>query len=146
MRAVVTRVSSASVDVKCERVGAIGQGLLILLGVAPTDGAGEVDWLAAKVSELRIFGDDQGRMNRSLLEVGGEALVVSQFTLYGDPRRGRRPSYTGAAPPELAEPLYEAFARALRARGVGVATGRFGAMMEVASVNQGPLTLIVDTP
>ncbi len=147
MRAVVQRVSSASVRVDGEIVGEIGRGVLVLLGVAPTDGAPEVAWLAAKVAGLRIFPDGEGRMDRSLAEEGLEALVVSQFTLYGDCRRGRRPSFTGAAHPSVAEPLYEAFAGALAQAGAGrVAKGRFGADMAVALVNDGPVTLILDTP
>jgi D-tyrosyl-tRNA(Tyr) deacylase len=128
-------------------VGSIGAGLLVLLGVAPTDGEAEVAWLADKLVNLRIFRDEADKMNRSVLDVDGEALVVSQFTLYGDTRKGRRPSFVGAAGPELAEPLYERFCDALRAAGVrAVARGRFGADMDVALVNQGPVTLVVDTP
>jgi D-tyrosyl-tRNA(Tyr) deacylase len=147
MRAVIQRVSRASVTVGDEVVGAIGPGLLVLLGVAPGDSEQDGRWLAAKLAALRIFPDEQDKMNLSLLESGGEALVVSQFTLYGDARKGRRPSFVSAAPPELAEPLYERFCDALAAAGVRhVARGRFGASMEVALVNHGPVTLILDTP
>lgn len=147
MRAVVQRVSRASVSVDDEVVGAIGPGLLVLLGVAPGDGEAEVAWLADKLAGLRIFPDDDGKMNRSLADMGGEALVVSQFTLYGDTRKGRRPSFVGAAPPEVAEPLYARFCDAMAAAGARhVARGRFGAHMEVALVNDGPVTLIVDSP
>ncbi|MBX2802123.1 MAG: D-tyrosyl-tRNA(Tyr) deacylase [Myxococcales bacterium] len=145
MRAVVQRVQHARVVVDGDTVGEIGAGMLILLGVAPGDGPEQIRWLSNKLSGLRIFEDDDGRMNRSLLDVGGEALVVSQFTLYGDVRKGRRPSFVGAAPPEHAEPTYEAFCDALAAAGVRtVARGRFGAHMEVSLLNDGPVTLIVD--
>jgi D-tyrosyl-tRNA(Tyr) deacylase len=147
MRAVVQRVSSASVTVEGERVGEIDRGLLVLLGVAPTDGPAQVAWLAGKVVHLRIFPDDEGKMNRSVVDVGGGVLVVSQFTLYGDVRKGKRPSFVGAAAPDLAEPLYERFCDAVAAEGVGrVGRGRFGAHMDVALVNDGPVTLILDTP
>lgn len=147
MRAVLQRVSRAAVSVDGAVVGEIGPGLLILLGVAPGDAQDQVTWLARKCAELRIFSDDAGLMNRGLLEVGGEALVVSQFTLFGDTRKGRRPSFVGAAPPILAVPLYEGFARALRELGVvRVETGVFGAHMEVSLVNDGPVTLILETP
>jgi D-tyrosyl-tRNA(Tyr) deacylase len=147
MRAVVQRVTEARVVVAGEVVGSIDGGLLILLGVAPDDGPKQVLWLAEKCARLRIFEDDDGKMNRSLLDVGGAALVVSQFTLYGDCRRGRRPSFVGAARPELAEPLYESFVAALGNLGVGcVQTGRFAADMAVSLTNDGPVTLVVDTP
>jgi D-tyrosyl-tRNA(Tyr) deacylase len=120
--------------------------LLVLLGVAPGDTEAEARWLADKVVGLRIFPDDEGKMNRDVAAAGGGVLVVSQFTLYGDCRKGRRPSFVGAAPPELAEPLYEAFVAAVRANGLPAATGRFGAMMQVELVNDGPVTLLVDTP
>lgn len=145
MRVVLQRVTQARVRIAGEVVGAIGPGLLVLLGVAQEDTAAQVGWLADKVCELRIFNDADGKMNRSLLEVGGEALIVSQFTLYGDCSKGRRPSFIAAAPPERAIPLYEAFVEAVKARGVRVATGRFGAMMEVELVNAGPVTLILDS-
>ena len=147
MRAVIQRVTEARVTVEGEVVGEIGPGLLVLLGVAPDDTEKESRWLAAKLASLRIFPDDEQKMNRSVVERGGEVLVVSQFTLYGDTRKGRRPSFVGAAHPSLAEPLYEHFCEALRAEGVRrVATGRFGATMAVGLVNDGPVTLIVDTP
>jgi D-tyrosyl-tRNA(Tyr) deacylase len=144
MRAVVQRVSSAQVRVKGEVVGKTGKGLLILLGVAPTDTDGEADWMAEKCAGLRIFEDDEGKMNRSLQEVGGEALVISQFTLFGDCRKGKRPSFVGAAPPEVAEKLYEKFVAALRNRGIRTETGIFAARMEVELTNYGPVTLIID--
>lgn len=147
MRAVVQRVSQASVTVDEAVVGQIGAGLLILLGVGPSDTETEVRWLASKLVHLRIFEDEDGKMNRSLLDVAGEALVVSQFTLFGDVRAGRRPSFVGAAPPDLARPLYERFCDVLQTEGVRtVARGRFGATMEVSLLNHGPVTLIVDTP
>jgi D-tyrosyl-tRNA(Tyr) deacylase len=146
MRAVLQRVSRASVRVGPELVGEIGPGLLVLLAVAPDDTPERARWLADKVVGLRIFGDAEGKMNLGLLDVGGSALVVSQFTLYGDCRKGRRPSFIASAGPELAVPLYEAFVAAVRAQGVTTATGRFGAMMAVELVNDGPVTLIVDTP
>ena len=145
MRAVLQRVTRASVVVGTEVVGAIEGGLLILLGVAPEDTEDDVRKLADKVVGLRIFADEADKMNRSVADVGGGVLVVSQFTLYADCRKGRRPSFIGAAGPELAVPLYEAFVNAVRALGVPVATGRFGAMMRVELVNDGPVTLILDT-
>lgn len=146
MRALVQRVHRARVDVSGQEVGAIGPGLLVLLGVVGTDGEKEVAWLARKIAHLRIFPDEAGLMNRSLLDAGGAALVVSQFTLYGECRKGNRPSFAAAAHPSLAEPLYERFCALLAAEGVPVATGRFGAMMDVELVNHGPVTLVVDTP
>jgi D-tyrosyl-tRNA(Tyr) deacylase len=147
MRAVIQRVSSASVTVDGAVIGAIEAGVLILLGVGPDDRDSDGAWLAQKIANLRIFRDDQGRMNRSLLEFGGAALVVSQFTLYGDCRKGRRPSFVRAAPPEMAEPLYQSFCVQLQECGLEqVRTGVFGAMMDVALVNDGPITLIIDTP
>lgn len=128
-----------------ETVGAIGPGLVVLAGFHNGDDADTVVWMAEKVANLRIFADDQGRMNRSLLDSGGEALVVSQFTLYGDARKGRRPSFIKAARPEIAVPLYEAFVEALgRLLPDPVQTGRFGAMMDVALVNDGPVTLVIE--
>lgn len=144
MRAVVQRVLSAQVRVKGEVVGRIGKGLLILLGVAPTDTEAEVEWMAEKCAGLRIFEDDEGKMNRSLEEIGGAALVISQFTLFGDCRKGKRPSFIGAAPPELAEALYERFVQALRGRGIITEAGIFAARMEVELTNYGPVTLIID--
>lgn len=145
MRALLQRVSSAEVSVQGDTVGEIGLGLVVLLGVGPDDDAATADALARRVTELRIFRDDEGRTNRSLLDVTGAVLVVSQFTLFADTRRGRRPGFTGAAPPELAEQLYERFAAALRELEVPVATGRFGAEMAVSLVNDGPFTLWLDT-
>jgi D-tyrosyl-tRNA(Tyr) deacylase len=145
MRAVIQRVRRAAVVVTGETVGAIDAGWLVLLGVAPADTPTEAAWLADKVAHLRAFEDDAGKMNRSVLDVGGGVLVVSQFTLYGDTRKGRRPSFTGAAPPAVAEPLYERFAAELRAVGLPVATGRFGADMQVELVNDGPVTFVLDT-
>jgi D-tyrosyl-tRNA(Tyr) deacylase len=145
VRAVVQRVTEASVTVGDETVGAIGVGLLILLGVRGNDTPDDVRYLADKTLNLRVFPDDEGRMNRSLLEMGGSALVVSQFTLLGDARRGRRPSYADAAPPELAESLYLSYCRQLQAHGVTVAMGRFGAQMAVSLVNDGPVTLLLDS-
>lgn len=144
MKAVLQRVSRATVSVEGEIVGAIGPGLCVLLGVAGADGADQASRLAGKVARLRIFEDESGRFDRSLLDVGGEALVVSQFTLLGDTARGNRPSFTDAAPPDRAEPLYEAFCDELRGLGVPVATGRFGARMAVELVNDGPVTLLLE--
>jgi D-tyrosyl-tRNA(Tyr) deacylase len=146
MKAVVQRVSSASVTVDNETVGRILQGLVVLLGVGRGDDSGAADWLAEKIAHLRIFEDEAGKMNRSVLDVGGEVLVVSQFTLFGDCRKGRRPSYQQAADPIPARDLYRAFAAALRQWGLGVETGRFGANMAVSLVNEGPVTLIVESP
>ena len=145
MRAVVQRVRSARVLVDGEPVGAIGRGVLAYVGVAEGDTDAEAAWLADKIAGLRIFASEQRPIDRSLLDVQGAALVVSQFTLLADTRRGRRPSFTGAAPPEVAEPLVDAVAEALRARGVEVATGRFGAMMQVESTNDGPVTIVLDS-
>jgi len=145
MRAVIQRVSRAAVVIGERRVGEIGAGLLVLLGVHRDDTEAHAERLAAKLIELRCFTDEAGKMNRSCRDVDGEMLVVSQFTLYGDCRKGRRPSYTDAAPPEKAVPLYEHFVEELRRLGVRrVATGEFGAMMSVSLVNEGPVTLIVD--
>ena len=145
MRVVLQRVSEASVRIGGETVGAIGPGLVVLAGFHDGDDRDTVAWMAEKVGNLRIFGDEEGRMNRSLLDTGGEALVVSQFTLYGDAHKGRRPSFIKAARPEIAVPLYEAFVEALgRLLPDPVQTGRFGAMMEVALVNDGPVTLLIE--
>ena len=143
MRAVVQRVSEARVTVAGATVGAIGPGLLVLLGVGHEDEAAAVERLAGKIARLRIFEDDAGHMNRSVLDTGGAVLVVSQFTLLADTSKGNRPSFIAAAPPERAEPLYEAFVEALRQVGVEVATGRFGQAMEVALVNSGPVTIVM---
>ena len=145
MRAVLTRVAGASVSVDGAVCGRIGRGFLILLGVAPGDTPETCRKLADKALGLRIFSDEAGKMNRSLADVGGEVLVVSQFTLYGDCRKGRRPSFTGAAGPDVAVPLYEQFLDECRARGFEPAHGEFGAHMEVESINDGPVTLILDT-
>ena len=146
MRVLVQRVSEGSVRVDGETVGAIGRGCVLLVGVGEGDGEAEADKLADKVARLRIFPNDEGRYDRSLLDIGGEALVVSQFTLYGDARKGRRPSFVHAAPPGVAEPLVACFARKLEALGVAkVATGRFGAMMDVLIRNDGPTTLWLDS-
>ena len=147
MRALIQRTKHSSVTVDGEIVGQIGPGLTVLLGVAPGDGLTQVAWLAKKVAHLRIFADDAGKMNRSLVDVGGGALVISQFTLYGDCRKGRRPSFVKAARPELAEPMYERFCDALAVEGVGeVARGVFGGDMKVELLNDGPVTLMIDTP
>jgi D-tyrosyl-tRNA(Tyr) deacylase len=145
MRAVVQRVRNARVQVGDRVVGEIGPGLLVLVGVAAEDGPADVQYVAAKVRELRIFGDDAGRMNRSVEECGGAVLVVSQFTLVGDVRRGRRPSFDAAAPPAVAEALYEDLVRQLRADGLTVATGEFQAQMAVELVNDGPVTILLDS-
>jgi D-aminoacyl-tRNA deacylase len=145
VRALLQRTSGASVRVGGEDVGAIAAGLVVFLGVAPGDDEAVATELARRVAELRIFRDDDGRTNRSLLDAGGGALVVSQFTLYADTRRGRRPGFTGAAPPDQAERLYLRFAEALRALGVEVATGRFGAEMAVTLTNDGPFTIWLDS-
>lgn len=145
MRAVIQRVSQASVEVDGQIVGAIGPGLLVLLGVGQGDAVAEARLLAEKTAQLRIFADHEGRFNRSLTDVGGSALVVSQFTLYADVRKGRRPSFTDAAPPEVAAPLVTAYADALRAQGVAVESGVFGASMRVALVNEGPVTITLDS-
>jgi D-tyrosyl-tRNA(Tyr) deacylase len=145
VRAVVSRVAWARVVADGELTGEIGPGLLVLVGVTHADGEADAAWLAAKVAGLRVFDDDRGVMNRSLAEAGGGALVVSQFTLYGDARRGRRPSYVAAAPPERAAPLVEAVAKALAGAGVPVAGGRFGADMLVESAGDGPVTILLDS-
>lgn len=145
MRAVVQRVREATVSVVEQTVGAVGQGLMVLLGVARGDTSEDALYLAEKTAGLRIFEDDQGKMNRSVEEVGGGILVVSQFTLLGDCRKGRRPGFTEAAPPELADRLYEEYVEALRRRGISVATGVFRAEMQVHLVNDGPVTLLLDS-
>jgi D-aminoacyl-tRNA deacylase len=146
MRAVVQRVATAEVTVNGQTVGRIGPGLVVLLAVAAGDGPDQLAWLSAKLVGLRIFADDEGRMNRAVQEIGGGMLIVSQFTLYGDVRKGKRPSFLGAAPPEQAEQLYVAFCDAVAALGVPVQRGIFGADMAVSLVNDGPVTLVVDTP
>ena len=144
MRVLLQRVTRAAVRVRGEEVSRIGPGLLLLVGVGREDGFGEYDRLAEKVFNLRVFPDEDGRINRSLPDVGGEVLVVPQFTLYGSVRKGRRPSWEGAAPPEIAEDRVEAFARALEARGAPVRRGAFREHMEVELVNDGPVTLWID--
>ena len=144
MRLVIQRVSQASVTVDGRVVGAIGRGYLVLVGVTHDDGVEEADWLARKVAGLRLFEDENGLTNLSLQDVGGEVLVVSQFTLYADARKGRRPSFSKAARPEVAEPLVERFCQTLSAQGLRVAAGVFGAYMQVALVNDGPVTLILE--
>ena len=146
MRALIQRVRSASVQVDGEVVGAIGPGLLVLAGIAADDADEDRDWLARKIVGLRIFDDDAGVMNRSIIEVGGAILAVSQFTLFASTRKGNRPSWSGAAPPEIAKPKFDDFVAALtRERGQAVATGQFGAMMQVALVNDGPVTIWLDS-
>ena len=145
MKVVLQRVTSASVTVEREKISEIEKGLLLLVGVATGDGEAEADWLARKVAGLRIMADDEGKMNRSVLEAGGEVLAVSQFTLLGDSRKGRRPSFVEAAPPEVAEPLFDLFCEKLRGAGVRcVRKGRFGAMMVVSLVNDGPVTMLLE--
>ncbi len=144
MRLVVQRVRRASVDVDGDRIAEIGRGLLLLVGIAPEDADVDLRKTAGKIVDLRIFEDDAGKMNRSLRDVGGQLLAVSQFTLYGDTRKGRRPSFVGAAAPEVAEPLFDALVDAIRAQGVRVETGRFGAKMAVELVNDGPVTLLIE--
>lgn len=145
MRVVLQRVSSASVAIDGVVSGEIGPGLVLLLGIAKDDAPEDVEYVVNKCAGLRIFGDDQGKMNRSLLDVGGEVLAISQFTLFGDTRKGRRPSFESAAPPDHAEPLYKLAVERLRGHGIRVATGRFGAFMEVSLVNDGPVTLTVES-
>ena len=144
MRLVVQRVRRASVAVGGRRIAEIERGLLLLVGIAPEDAGVDLEKAAGKIVDLRIFEDDAGKMNRSLRDVEGQLLAVSQFTLYGDARKGRRPSFVGAAPPEIAEPLFGAFVDAIRGQGVRVETGRFGAKMAVELVNDGPVTLLIE--
>jgi len=146
MRALIQRVREASVKVGDEIVGAIGPGVVVLAAMAAEDGEADRDWLARKIVGLRIFDDDAGVMNRSIIEVGGAILAVSQFTLFASTRKGNRPSWSGAAPPEIAKPKFDDFVAALtRERGQAVATGQFGAMMQVALVNDGPVTIWLDS-
>ena len=145
MRAVIQRVKSASVTVEGEVVSEIDKGLLVFLGVAQEDTPADVDYMASKIANLRIFEDDEGRMNLSILDIGGEALVVSQFTLYGDCRKGRRPSFIHAARPEKADPLYQAFMDRISQLGVPVKAGIFQAMMDVELINDGPVTMMLDS-
>ena len=146
MKALLQRVSRAGVSIDGRTPRTIGPGLVILLGIAPDDTETDVEYLVQKTIDLRIFNDNEGKMNLSLKDTGGEALIVSQFTLYGDARRGRRPSYTDAARPEIAIPLYERFVRETEARGVQVQTGEFGADMKVEIHNDGPVTLMLESP
>lgn len=145
MRAIIQRVSQASVEVEGRVVGAIGSGLMVLLGVGQGDGTAEAQLLAEKTAYLRIFPDDQGRFDRSVIDIGGAVLVVSQFTLYADTRKGRRPSFIDAAPPDIAAPLVEVYAATLRVIGIPVESGVFGASMRVALINEGPVTISLDS-
>lgn len=145
LRALLQRVARCAVRVNGQEVSSIARGILVLLGVSVEDEEEDARFLADKVAHIRIFEDEQGKMNLSLREVGGEVMVVSQFTLYGDARKGRRPSYTKAAPPEKAEPLYRYFCKQLESRGLNVVTGVFGAHMEVELVNDGPVTLLLES-
>ncbi len=145
MRSVIQRVTSCFVTIDGNVTSKIDQGLLVLLGIQHSDTEKEVSWMADKISNLRIFNDDQGKMNRSLLEIEGEVLIVSQFTLYGDCRKGRRPGYSNAAPPKIAEPLYKLFVTRMKALNIATETGVFGADMKVTLVNDGPVTLLLDS-
>ena len=145
MRSVIQRVSRASVSVDGRVVGQIGPGLVVFVGVASGDEATDIDYTASKIRDLRIFGDDQGRMNRSVVEVGGEVLVISQFTLLGDVRKGRRPGFDGAAPPQVARTAYDDLIVRLRDSGLRVATGVFQAHMQIDLVNDGPVTILLDS-
>jgi D-tyrosyl-tRNA(Tyr) deacylase len=146
MRVVLQRVSSASVTIEGAVAGSIGPGLMILVGIEPADAAADGEWLAAKIAKLRLFPDDTGQMNRSLVDSGGEILLISQFTLHASTAKGTRPSFNAAAKPDHAEPLYQLFIKQLeQAIGRPVATGRFGAMMDVALTNSGPVTLVIDS-
>ena len=145
MRAVIQRVTSAKVTVDARQTGAIGEGLLVLLGVHKDDEQGDITWLADKIINLRIFDDEDGKMNHSLTDTGGSMLIVSQFTLLADCRKGRRPSWSEAAPPDKARQLYEEFIQAIADSGVTTATGEFQAMMEVSLVNSGPVTILLDS-
>ena len=146
MRAIVQRVTDAAVTVADEQVGRIGPGLVLLVGVRHGDGPAAARWLAEKVAHLRIFADDDSKFNRSVLDVGGSILLISQFTVYGDCRKGRRPNFTAAAAPDVAAPLLDTLADELRNRGLSVETGEFGAIMQVSLTNDGPVTVLVDTP
>lgn len=145
MRAVIQRVKESQVKVENEIIAGINQGLLVLLGIAKGDAPADADYLADKIVNLRIFEDENGKMNRSLLQTGGKMLIVSQFTLLGDCRKGRRPSFVNAAPPKEADEMYEYFARQVEQKGVRVQTGRFRAMMAVSLINDGPVTLVLDS-
>jgi len=145
MKAVIQRVKNSTITVEGRRISEIGEGLLVLIGVAAGDESSDADYLADKIVHLRIFEDDKGKMNRSLIETKGEMLIVSQFTLLADCIRGRRPSFTNAAPPEKAEQLYQYFIEQVRRVGVGVKTGIFRAMMDVGLINDGPVTIIIES-
>ncbi len=145
MRAVVQRVSQASVSIRGETVGSIGPGLVVLLGIHNEDTEQEIKWMTDKIVHLRIFEDESGKMNRSLVDIGKEMLIVSQFTLYGDCRKGRRPGYSSAAPPEKAEPMYRKFIELVKKHKIKTATGQFQEMMEVSITNSGPVTLLLDS-
>jgi len=144
MRVVLQRVSKASVKVDGETIAKIGRGLVILVGVGPEDGDEQIDYLVNKIANLRIFEDGEGKINHSILDIGGSAIVVSQFTLYADTRKGRRPSFTKAAPPEIADPLIDQFAESLEAAGVATQKGEFGAHMLVEIHNDGPVTIVME--
>lgn len=145
MRTVVQRVSKAQVSIEGDVKGVIGKGLVILLGIRREDTTKELQWLVDKVVHLRIFEDESGKMNKSLTDIGGEMLIISQFTLYGDCRKGRRPGFSTAAPPAIAEPLYQLFIEEVKAKGITVATGTFQAEMQVELINDGPVTLLLDS-
>ena len=145
MRAVIQRVSRASITIDRQETRSIGQGLVVLVGIHPDDTLREIDWMSDKILHLRIFEDDEGKMNRSLQDIGGQVLIVSQFTIYGDCRKGRRPGYSAAAPPSVARPLYEQFVDRMKQLHVSVESGSFQAYMEVELVNDGPVTLLLDT-
>ena len=145
MRAVIQRVSQASVSIEETIVGAIQQGFMVLLGITHEDTGDDVAYLIRKIKNLRVFEDEEGKMNRSLESINGAVLSISQFTLYGETKKGNRPSFIQAAPPSIAIPLYEAFTEGLKAEGITVATGKFGADMQVALVNDGPVTIVIDT-
>ncbi len=145
MRSVIQRVHQASVTVNGKIIGSIDKGLVVLLGIHGEDSTREINWMAEKIANLRIFEDNEGRMNLSLGDIGAEMLIISQFTLYGDCRKGRRPGYSQAANPQIAEPLYEQFIKKVEELGFTVAQGKFGAMMDVALINDGPVTLLLDS-
>ncbi len=146
MRVLVQRVRHASVEVDGAIIGNIAQGLLLFVGIAPNDSVSDLEWMSSKVLNLRVFEDDAGKMNRSVLDVQGGILAVSQFTLYGDARKGNRPSFTDAARPEIAEPLYNQFVEKLRQSSLNIQTGRFAAQMQVELINDGPITLMLESP
>lgn len=145
MRAVIQRVHQASVTVSGQNVGKIGPGILVFLGIQSTDGKSEIRWMAEKIANLRIFEDEAGTMNLSLFDLDKEMLIISQFTLYGDCRKGRRPGYSAAAPPNIAEPIYHEFITRVKQLGIRYDTGKFGAMMDVQLINDGPVTLLLDS-